>query len=294
MKRDREGSAEERRTSFFAHAAEQSPFVAVDTRWGRFIVSTADVNVGRKLFLNRKRSEMRLLRHALRFLAGVDRKVATSRTTFLDIGANIGTTTVAALVGHGFRGAVAVEPEPENFRLLELNTILNGLGPRAVLLERAISDLSGTVQLDVMTGQSGKHRLSEGGSDARHSGTTASVTCSTVDQLVSEGLLEPSQLGLMWVDVQGHEAQVLRGARSILERGVPIVTEFHPAALGEANVNRIAELVTGPYSHVVDFDQRLPDGRYVPIPIGELESVTGRYTVTAQRSRTFTNLLFFS
>ena len=291
---DHDGAAAERRKAFFDDAAEQTPFVAVDTKWGRFFVSTADVNVGRTLFLNRKRGEMGLLHRVLRFLARADRKVPTASRTFLDVGANIGTTTVAALAAHGFERVVAIEPEAENYLLLELNTVLNGFGSRVVLLERAVSDVNGKLELEVMAGRSGMHRVVEGDEGKGSSVTTTSVTCSTVDRLASEGHFEPGRLGLMWIDVQGHEAQVLGGAGSVLERRIPILSEYWPEYLGESNVDRIAELVSGSYSHVVDFGQRQADGGYIPLPISELASITALYSDGGEHSRKFTNLLFFS
>ena len=50
--------------------------------------------------------------------------------SFVDVGANIGTTTIPALLSHGFETAVAIEPEPENVRVLRMNVLLNDLEDR--------------------------------------------------------------------------------------------------------------------------------------------------------------------
>ncbi len=67
----------------------------------------------------------------------------------IDIGANIGTTTVEIL--HRLPGtkALALEPEPRNFALLQHNVIANDLSERVTALRLAASDTATALSVDI-------------------------------------------------------------------------------------------------------------------------------------------------
>jgi FkbM family methyltransferase len=77
--------------------------------------------------------------------------------TLIDVGANVGTTIIPALLTFPFTRAVALEPEPENFITLRLNLVLNGLDDRATAFQVAASDQVGELDLVVNRSRSGKH-----------------------------------------------------------------------------------------------------------------------------------------
>ena len=72
---------------------------------------------------------------------------------------------------------------------------------------------------------------------------TVTVPVRSVDSLVAEGLIEPARLGLVWIDVQGHEAHVLAGAQRLLEQGVPTVIEVWPYGLARTDGTEMAKKV---------------------------------------------------
>jgi FkbM family methyltransferase len=204
---------QETRKSFFEQAGRHTPFVAVKTRDGlSFIVSTEDTSVGKSLFMRRTRSEFRMLASAMKALRriGVPR-----RGIFVDVGANIGTTTVAALAHHGFPTAVAYEPDPLNSALLRANLALNGLESRARVVEAVVSDAPGSVHL---TGSEkhGGHKVSSAGWP---------VDAVALDDEIHE------DIGLIWIDVQGHEGHVFLGAERLLHSRPPVVVEVSPGHL---------------------------------------------------------------
>ncbi len=53
------------------------------------------------------------------------------------------------MLSHGFGTAVAIEPEPENFRVLRLNVLLNDLEDRIKALPLAVSNEVGRSELVV-------------------------------------------------------------------------------------------------------------------------------------------------
>ena len=109
-----------RRTSrsegaFFDQALEYMQYAGVETRGGRFVVATSDRHMGRSLFVKAARPEFKALDRAVSIVEILLGESAVIGRLFVDVGANIGTTTIPALVAHRFGSAVCCEPEEENF-----------------------------------------------------------------------------------------------------------------------------------------------------------------------------------
>ncbi len=80
------------------------------------------------------------------------------------------------------------------------------------------------------------------------------VSCVTIDQLLAEGIVDGDRLGLVWIDVEGHELAVLAGARSLTD--VPIVIEYQPRL--HKNLDRLHALIQGRYGRVFDIPSEMP------------------------------------
>ena len=54
-------------------------------------------------------------------------------------------------------------------------------------------------------------------------------------------------LVVMWIDIQGYEGYVFKGAREFLATGIPVVSEIWPYAIARAEMTmeEFNELVTG-------------------------------------------------
>jgi FkbM family methyltransferase len=208
-----------KRSALFLKAADVMPYVAVEVDDAVFLVSTADRKLGRGLFARRQRNDIDVLARAVQLLDELG--VTTAGSTFVDVGANIGTTTVTAL-RLGFARAVALEPSPSNFLTLRLNLVANGIAEVVTPVEAAASDHEGYEQFAPSPSSSGKGRLA---SRFRvPPARTVKVECVTLDGLAARGLYDCGAVGLLWVDTQGREGRVLAGAASLLREGVPIVT----------------------------------------------------------------------
>jgi FkbM family methyltransferase len=173
----------------------------------------------------------------LRRVYGLLPNMGSGDGTLIDIGANIGTTCVQALVEGLATTAIAVEPEPGNFALLERNIRANGLEGRITPLRLALSDREGTAELELSPDNSGDHRVrlsSAAGAFGEAMRTTTSVTTSTFDALVEQGTIDLQRTGLVWMDVQGHEGQVLAGATKLVASDVRVVLEYWPYGIERA------------------------------------------------------------
>lgn len=252
--------------------------LAVDTGGrGRFLVDTDDLHIGRSLFLARERQEMSVLERATAILEALD-ETALRGSTLVDVGANIGTTTVPGLVAGPFGRGVAIEPESKNFLTLRLNLLLNGLEDRVVARQAGASDEAGTARLVVTEGRSGNHRLAAGGADEVRA-EVVEIETVTIDGLLREQGVESGGVGLLWVDAEGSEDRVLAGAPALLGRGTPLVLELSPKQVGAAGGSQAAleEAITRHYSHFVAFD--VPPAHAAA---GGLQSVAGLSRLAAR------------
>jgi FkbM family methyltransferase len=253
------------RESFFARARELTPYLATAVGEELFFISTDDLGVGRRVFVREGRRDMKSLAKTLGLLAELGHRLPDA-AAFVDVGANIGTTTVVALRRHGFATGIALEPSPENFRLLRLNLTANGLDGLVQALPVAADDKPGVVALDLSRANHGGHQVVAG---PLTDGATA-VESVTLDGLVERGVIDPERVGLLWVDAPGSETRVLLGAARLLRGGVPTVITIRPREI-EAQ-SALVDLLTDAYTDVLEL--RKAERR---LPIGELTALSASY-----------------
>ena len=135
---------------------------------------------------------------------------------FLDIGANVGNHT-NGLAGSFFH-CHSFEPDPRNFQLLKLNTAGNA---RITCHKVAVSDRRGRSLLQQDFTNSGKSRIVKetAHSNSEHRTKLISVRAEKLDALFNDA----DEIGLLKIDVEGHEENVLRGAKKLLKKHKPII-----------------------------------------------------------------------
>jgi FkbM family methyltransferase len=136
------------------------------------------------------------------------KKYVVPGTTALDVGAHIGSLTVplARLVGPKGR-VYAFEPQMKVFRELFYNLRLNDLD-NAVPLRYAASSEPGIIEMDPIRAHDGRVAIGRGGDRAE---------ARTID---SFGF---SDVSLIKIDVEGHEASVLKGAEKTIMTHHPVI-----------------------------------------------------------------------
>lgn len=140
---------------------------------------------------------------------------------FLDVGANIGLMSSAALAA-GARRVIALEPNPEVFAQLSENVSLWDLASpktagRVSLLQQAVSDKSATASLRIpKRNYRGNHGLASLEAVGDEEGfTTVEVPTITLAQIVESN----GTIGVLKIDIEGHELTAFAGSREMLSRG---------------------------------------------------------------------------
>jgi FkbM family methyltransferase len=184
------------------------------------------------------------------------------RSVFVDVGANIGTHNIHALKT-GFARAVCVEADVDNFRILRVNQILNDVDERCTNFLAAASEQDGEAELELSPSNFGDHRLRavEAGLSVHGESdwSTRRIRRMRLSSVLAEAKVGIDDIGLVWVDTQGHDGHVLAGAPELMASGVPIVTEFWPYGLHRSGGFGLLRQAIGG-RQVIDLRQSLKQG----------------------------------
>ncbi len=160
-------------------------------------------------------------------------KALIEKTCALDIGANIGNHSL--YFSDYFKNVYSFEPHPRTFGVLKLNAELSN-NIQAYCM--GLSSKEGSAELFVNQANMGSNSL------VVSSGETIHIKLDTLDH-VAEGWNE-QEVGMMKIDVEGHELDVLIGATETIKKHQPIILfEQHSTDFknGESEVvNKLNEL----------------------------------------------------
>lgn len=154
----------------------------------------------------------------------------------LDVGAHVGFHALVAAQAVGPQGrVVAVEPQPYNCDKILTNAELNGLA-NLVVVAAAAGEADGVVRLHNQK-RNDKARLTLAGKGVSDVGTAFEVPIVRIDTVARRHGLD--RVRLIKIDVEGYEAEVLRGAAATLAATDHLVFECLPET-ETATVEQIA------------------------------------------------------
>ncbi|OBF10052.1 FkbM family methyltransferase [Mycobacterium sp. 852002-10029_SCH5224772] len=153
------------------------------------------------------------------------------RRISLDIGADLGEFTIAMLASS--RSVIAFEPRPAQAH--DLASMFGAVGAPVQVEAVALSDKPGRIAMRVVESEPGRSTIDTGNELTDVSGDEIRSLDVPVERLDD---LRLDDIGLIKIDVEGHELAVLQGATQTLARNRPaIVVEaeerHHPHAIAE-------------------------------------------------------------
>jgi FkbM family methyltransferase len=194
--------------------------------------------------------------------AQVLKQLLLSGDTFIDIGANHGSFSIAASQRVGEGGLViAVEPQPRLAKIIEKSLKLNYSGDFKVY-PVAVGDREGEIELLIPQGTSGS-----AGIHLDHSGTDRHITINVPIKRF-ENLVNwqdfPGKV-VIKLDIEGSESAFLLGAAKMIATLKPtLIIEIHPGTLkaagmtGEDLTQLLIELGYSRYAEINNLDARFP------------------------------------
>ncbi len=223
--------------------------VTVQTRNGLLTFNSKDKTTGRNLYVYRDH-EFDDMMDYVSLLRKEGYLEQDKNQVVLDVGGYIGMSSTAFLLENIFDKSVAFEPFPDSYRLLERNISNNQLQGRMIAHNMALSDADGTLDFELSEKNYGDHRIRSGehrqpdafGEDKR---TVIHVTACRFDDVDDVKLgVNKDDIGLVWMDIQGHEARFIKGASQFFKQHpqVPVVMEFWPYAIKRSGVTKQAFL----------------------------------------------------
>lgn len=178
---------------------------------------------------------------------------------FVDVGANMGTTTLMAMGSGSFTRAICIEPGPENVRLIRLNLEANGIQNRAGVVAAAASRGPSIAQLYLAGDNSGDHQLGSAPGGPKNSRSSIEVEVNTLDHIIASVGVEPGQVSCVWVDTQGSEGFVLEGAADLIASGAPFCIEFWPHGCRRiGSYNALLQILENEFDGFVDLAEPHP------------------------------------
>lgn len=273
------------RQTIFRLASRVTPVLAVDVRGVRYFLDTTDQDLARAIFVHGTYEQSLMQRAVQEIIRLSGPGKGLKDRVFVDVGANVGTATLAALCHLGASAAVTFEPHPSNFKLLQHNLLANSLVDRVVAHQSALSDREARLELEVFPSHQGSHRVRtrSGMTVPAHSTLNPAgviqVNATTFDAAIDASGMDLDGVGLVWIDTEGHEGHVLAGAERLLKAEIPVVIEFWPAALRAAGgLERLGSLVTCHYTHILDLSQnhsRVLPATEFPLLIDQYDTPSG-------------------
>lgn len=233
-----------------------------------------------------------------------DHLFAQGRGTLIDIGANIGLTSIP-IARERRIVCYAFEPEARNFLYLRQNILANAVESLVNCFNLALYSKEGVLQFELAMGNLGDHRV-EGaattgevasGPDRRQEKRrSVEVNATTLDAFFRGKSLDSPIV--VKCDTQGSEVHVLRGASEFLGRVDYLIAEFEPYLLDRAGdsvdayIDSIAQFPYGALQeHPDDLLQARPGGVLRLEPIGLLTEKMRAFVQSASRSNDYVNVV---
>lgn len=253
-------------------------YLAVSTRDNTFISNATDGMISLEMFMYRRtysEDEIEL------FLKLAEQYYDTSDTCedyFLDIGANIGTTCIYVkkkLLPD--TKIIAFEPVKENYKLLQVNMMLNDITDFQAYNMAVMDDCSThTMRLDIENW--GACSIVEESADAvPEQALTEKVESITIEKFLREQKIDPSHIRYVWIDTEGFETEVLSASRPLLEqRNTAVYMEYAPMLIDVSKMERLIRICGEYFKYFICIDD-YNKGDTSPRPIEELKDLYKRY-----------------
>ena len=231
---------------------------------GNFFVDPSDRVIGSWLMWH-GRWQREEIEQAVRHLVAAGRM--PQNAVFVDAGANIGTQTAYAMRMGVFARAVAFEPEPRNAELLTMNMAANGLEEKVTVVAKALGAAEGEATLYLHPRNKGAHAI---GVPPSLDGTgQVTVPLTRLDGALAALGIAPETIGMIWIDVEGAEFEVLRGIGTLLGK-VPLAIEYAPERFSSGDGETFRQALKANYTTL----HRLgPNETGKTHPIGELDRI---------------------
>jgi FkbM family methyltransferase len=207
--------------------------------------------------------EARVKAQALPLRAILQTREVAVGPVMVDVGANIGRTSVLRVVLGDVGVVHAAEPEPDNYRCLVRTIVSNRLTGLVFPEHCGIGDVDGEISL-TRSKYIGGHAVRPGADGPG----TIRVPCRRLDSWLAARRVDLDAVGFVKVDVQGWETRVLHGAPAVLaKRHIAWQLEVDPQQLAASgsSLSELLGMLPAHFAHFVDLHPEAAGPRLRPL-----------------------------
>ena len=208
----------------------------------KYLVKTGD-DIAKYLYINNSWN-FHVLKKACKLL-----KKKRSVSTLINIGAHVGSTCIPAIKSKLFKQAIAFEPFPINFKLLETNIFLNSLEKNIEIHNVALSDKIKKSFIKQFGINSGDCRILNKKEKNSHI-----IISHKLDQYTKRYNKNNS---IIFMYAQGHEPEIFLGAKKTIFKRIPIIAEFMPSLFNTSWIKKMSYLIKN-YKFFYDLKKMSP------------------------------------
>jgi FkbM family methyltransferase len=251
--------------ALFVYYLRKNHISTVLTRNGLLHYESRDRTVGRILEVYRHFDFYSHL-EVIEFMREIGVRHQTGKSIVVDVGGFIGVSSITFLHERIFTHAIAFEPNPSSYKLLEQNVVDNFLQEKVSHFNIALSDSNGSLDFELSPSNYGDHRVRhESNQDENHYNEISREiipvkSCKFDDFMKRNPEINSADIKLFWVDIQGHEGRFLNGAKEFLTKNphIPTIMEFWPYAILRSGLTKSEFLksVQDVYSHYYIYKNR--------------------------------------
>lgn len=170
---------------------------------------------------------------------------------FLDIGANIGTTSIwMDIKSQGCLEIHAIEPVPSTYRILKANCAING--DRIITHNIAISNSQQELDMLIFPNNKGRNQVLSSINSAMFAVDSIKVNSIRLDDFLQTEHINFEKIKYIWIDVEGHEPAVIDGMSKLLtHRKIPVFMEFSYDAMNIEMVTCMQDILVRTYDKAV-------------------------------------------
>jgi len=255
-----------RHWTFFKHG-RWNRYVSTSVEGIHYVATSIDYCIIRKMYINNQtwaEEEMKIFYALTKKYYNVN----DSTGYFLELGANIGTTGFYFLKKFAPNlKYLAFEPDAENFKMLRINSILNDLEDKSILVNFGLGEKFDEMTMYRIVDNPGGNRLFRTYDNC----LPEKIKIIPLDSYLAENKIAAQDVKYIWIDTEGYEAQVLLGAKNLIsENPAPIFMECNLKTWKESGLfEDIMTLLSKNYSHFF----LITNGKKILYPLEALRTI---------------------
>ena len=177
-----------------------------------------------------------------------------ARHTLIDVGANIGTVCIPAILKKIFKECIAIEPNDKIYRILKTNILVNNCENKIRHFNYCISSKNNeSLSFTINNKNFGDTRFIKN-SVNDHKLKFPKNRVKKLDYFFN--LVDPKKT-LIKIDVQGFELNVIMGSKPFLNYRSPLLLELDPSSILLKDFEKIFDLLKNNYQYYFDLDEKM-------------------------------------